>query len=127
MYALVDDVAAYPQFLPLCCASEVLSRQDEVMVARVAVARGPLRLAWTTRNVREPGRSIQMALQEGPFERLEGRWNFDRVDDRASHISLGLRYDLAPGLRGIAGGLLFDQVVRSLVKAFIDRAGELYD
>lgn len=126
MFALVSDVPAYPQFLPLCRAAEVIRWEDQVQIARLEVGRGPLRLGWTTRNQLETPHHILMRLEEGPFRRLEGRWDFTAIDDQASQIALRLRYDLSQSVRGAAQQLLFGQMVQSLINAFIRRAGERY-
>jgi ribosome-associated toxin RatA of RatAB toxin-antitoxin module len=127
MYAVVNDVEQYPKFLPLCRQTEILSQSPEQMVAKVVVGKGPLRVAWVTRNTLYPDTRIAMELVEGAFQQLEGEWIFTSVEDRVSHISLTLRYHLSPGIRAIAEKLLFGQMVDAQVKAFIDRAGELYD
>ncbi len=42
MYALVTDVASYPQFLPWCDNVEVLQESDAEVQARVSLAVGKL-------------------------------------------------------------------------------------
>lgn len=127
MYALVNDVALYPKFLPLCRHTEVLSQSSEQMVAKVEVGKGPLRLVWVTRNTLVADRKIAMEQVEGVFQKLEGEWIFTPIEERVSHISLTLMYHLSPGIRAIAEKLLFGQMVDVQIKAFVDRAGELYD
>lgn len=126
MFALVSDVDAYPEFLPLCRSAQVIHRDEHLQIARLEVGRGPLRLGWTTRNQMEAPHRINMQLEEGPFTRLEGRWDFTVLDDQTSQIALRLRYDLSQSVRGIAERLLFGQMVQSLINAFIRRAGECY-
>ena len=79
MYALVDDVAAYPKFLPWCPRAEVLAAAEREKTARLTLARGGLRTSFTTRNALEPGRRIDMHLQDGPFRHLHGVWTFADV------------------------------------------------
>ena len=126
MFALVDDVASYDVFLPWCRLSEVISVEGDVMRARVGVCKGPLKLTWITRNQRVAGRTIRMDLEQGPFQVLQGEWRFEPLDEMASHVSLRLEYELEGSLKRVALSLIFDQIVRSLIRAFIDRAGEIY-
>lgn len=76
MYALVTAVEDYPKFLPWCDKAEVLQRHDDGMTARLHIHFAGVRQAFTTRNVNEPGRTVRMALVDGPFSQLEGTWTF---------------------------------------------------
>src|SRR6202043_3662178 len=50
MFDLVNDVGRYPEFLPWCTGARVEYRSDTERVASVKVARGFLRMEFTTRN-----------------------------------------------------------------------------
>ena len=50
MYALVTDVASYPQFLPWCDHARVVDQDDGGMTAEVGIAIGAVRQTFTTRN-----------------------------------------------------------------------------
>src|SRR5689334_5101821 len=76
MYALVNDVARYPEFLPWCRGSEVLESDATEMRARLDLVRGRFNKSFTTRNYLTPGSAITMTLEDGPFKKLEGRWRF---------------------------------------------------
>ena len=56
MYALVIDIANYPQFLPWCDRSRVIEQTDAGMTAEVGLAFGGLHQQFTTRNTHVPGR-----------------------------------------------------------------------
>ncbi|RMD80661.1 MAG: type II toxin-antitoxin system RatA family toxin, partial [Gammaproteobacteria bacterium] len=81
MFALVDDVEAYPSFLPWCRGAEVLSRDEDEVRARLEVARGSFQKAFTTCNRRRPPKMIEMRLVEGPFRHLQGFWRFEPVGE----------------------------------------------
>jgi len=74
LFALINDIESYPQFVPWCTHAKVLSRSDREIVATIGVRRGPLRGEFTTRNDLEPDRRILMHLVSGPFKMLEGEW-----------------------------------------------------
>ena len=59
MFALVADVASYPDFLPWCDRAEVLEQHDDGMTARIGLHYMGVRHAFTTRNVQVPGRSVE--------------------------------------------------------------------
>jgi ribosome-associated toxin RatA of RatAB toxin-antitoxin module len=76
MYSLVTAVEQYPQFLPWCESAQVLEQHADGVTARLALAVLGLRQHFTTRNVHAADSSVQLKLIDGPFSKLEGRWDF---------------------------------------------------
>ncbi|GAB1385665.1 type II toxin-antitoxin system RatA family toxin [Melaminivora sp.] len=129
MFALVTDVARYPQFLPWCDHARVLAEDAEGMTAEVGMALGGLKKSFVTRNTHEAGRRVRMALVEGPFSQLDGDWLFHPVGDgqqRACKVELTLRYGFESRTLATLVGPVFDRIAASLVEAFIQRAEQVY-
>lgn len=129
MFALVTDVASYPQFLPWCDHSRVLEQGESSMLAEVGIAFAGIKQTFTTRNQHVPGRRVDLKLVSGPFSNLDGSWTFTPVGDgtqRACKVDLELRY----GFRNLAlsalVGPVFDRIAGSLVDAFVKRAEQVY-
>jgi ribosome-associated toxin RatA of RatAB toxin-antitoxin module len=122
VYQLVEDVERYPEFVPGCTEATILERGAQEMVARLAVRRGPLRTAFTTRNRLDPGRSIHMDLVEGPFRTLEGEWRFTPVASNGCRIELTLRFQFSNLLKSALFEPLFEETAVSLMRAFVSRA-----
>ena len=76
MFALVTDVAKYPEFLPWCDHASVLSADSQAMKAEVGIAFGGIHQTFTTYNEHVTGREVRMKLVDGPFAHLDGRWRF---------------------------------------------------
>ncbi|MBD3618423.1 MAG: type II toxin-antitoxin system RatA family toxin [Chromatiales bacterium] len=127
MYALVDDIPAYPQFLPWCRRAEEAHRDEDEVQATIELAKGSLNKAFTTRNRLQHGKMIEMRLVEGPFKHLEGFWRFDALEGgEACKVSLDLDFEFSNRLVGMAIGPIFNQVANTLVDAFVSRAREVY-
>lgn len=126
MYALVSDIEAYPRFLPWCSATHVLSREGEALVASIAVDFGGIQKRFTTRNEGRANRTLAMTLLDGPFSRLDGRWQFEAIDERASKVSLQLDFEFANRLVGFAISPAFSRIANTLVDSFRQRAEEIY-
>ena len=60
MFKLVNDVDAYPQFLPGCVGSRVHEAGDDYMMASVDVAKAGIAKTFTTRNQLDVNRQIRM-------------------------------------------------------------------
>ena len=126
MYALVNDVEAYPQFLTWCKAARVLNRDEDEVRASLNLARGGIEKSFTTCNRLQKDKMIEVRLVEGPFRRLEGFWRFDAVGEQACKVSCDLDFEFSNKLVGIAMGPVFTQIANTLVDSFCKRAVAMY-
>lgn len=126
MFAIVDDIEAYPEFLPWCSGSEILKREGNIVEARVDVAKGGLSKSFTTRNKLDDQSTITMSLIDGPFSQLDGVWRFLPLREDASKISLDLEFEMAGKLANLAFGSIFNQICNTMVGSFTQRAKNIY-
>ena len=126
MFALVDGIEVYPEFLPWCRATQVLSRTDDEVRATIALSKGGVEKAFTTCNRNQKNKMIEMRLVEGPFKRLEGFWRFDALGDEGCKVSFDLEFEFASRMLDMVVGPVFSQIANSLVDSFHRRAVEVY-
>ena len=125
MFALVNDITRYPEFLPWCAKAECLTQTLDVVRARLTVAKGGLHYTFTTDNHAQWSTQLEMRLVDGPFRRLHGIWQF--VDNPlGSKVSLDLEFEFANRILATALSPLFKVVTGSLVNSFKQRAEQLY-
>ena len=125
MYALVENIEAYPDFLPWCTATQVHERVPGRTRATLTVGVGGLSHAFSTLNENRPGEAIDMHLVSGPFRRFEGRWRFVPLAPDACRIELSLQYEFSSRVLGKVLSPLFDGIADSMVDAFVRRAAEV--
>ncbi len=136
MYALVNDVRRYPDFLPWCPATRVLEETAESVTASLDMQRAGVRLTLTTHNRMRPGERIEMALGDGPLSRFAGRWDFVPIVAggegdapavlRGCRVELLVEFEFRNRALGLVLGPLFESTWNSLVDAFVRRAREVY-
>jgi ribosome-associated toxin RatA of RatAB toxin-antitoxin module len=129
MFALVTDVARYPEFLPWCDHAAVLGEDAHGMKAEIGIAFGGIRQTFTTRNDHVAGRKVAMKLIDGPFSRLDGHWTFTPVGDeqqRSCKVELELSYGFKNAALATLVGPVFDRIAGSLVDAFVKRAEQVH-
>ncbi len=130
MYALVTDVAKYPEFLPWCDRAKVIEHSELGMTAEVGLAfsgfhqqlhhpqhpragpRGAPR-SWST--ARSPTWTAS-----GPSRRSA------RTGERACRVELNLSYGFSNFALQALVGPVFDKVASNLVEAFVKRAEQVY-
>jgi ribosome-associated toxin RatA of RatAB toxin-antitoxin module len=126
MYALVNDVSRYPEFLPWCTGAHVEDVSSTERVATVNVARGVLRTDFTTRNSLTPDAKILMHLVDGPFKALTGEWRFDAIGQRGSRVQFRVEFEFKNRLTAAAFNAAFEALCGSIVDAFVLRAQKIY-
>ncbi|MFO8154685.1 MAG: type II toxin-antitoxin system RatA family toxin [Pseudomonadota bacterium] len=126
MFALVDDVSSYAEFLPWCRSATELERDEEQVVGQLELAYGSIHKSFTTRNLLHHPTLIEMRLVDGPFKQLEGFWRFDPLGEDGCRTTLDLSFDFSSRVVGMAMGPIFSQVANSLVDSFSKRAEVVY-
>lgn len=126
MFALVNDIRGYPDFVPWCSAAEVHDSSHGEILASIEVAKGGVRHRFTTRNLIEEPRSIGIELVDGPFKALHGRWRFEPLDVNASKVVLELDFEFSGRLARMAFGGVFSQAANAVVDAFCSQADRVY-
>ncbi|RKF17507.1 type II toxin-antitoxin system RatA family toxin [Alginatibacterium sediminis] len=126
MYNLVNKVEDYPKFLPGCVDSKVIEHDQRSMLAEVSIAKAGIRNAFVTRNQLSPDESIVMHLDKGPFKSLLGEWRFEALDEQACKVILDLKFEFSNKLVAAAFGKVFSELANNMVKAFTQRAKEVY-
>jgi ribosome-associated toxin RatA of RatAB toxin-antitoxin module len=122
VFALVNDIASYPKFVPGCSSAEILMQNEHEIVARMTVHRGPLSTQLTTRNRPRPHSEIRMELVAGPLRSLDGLWSFAPVGSNGCRIELQLSFEFSNPLKAALFEPLLDSTASSMVQAFVARA-----
>lgn len=131
MFALVADVEKYPEFLPLCEALTVRSREinadgNEVLSADMAVGYKAIRERFTTRvTLDRVNLRILVEYVDGPFRYLENRWTF-APDGTGCAVGFYISYEFRNSLLGLLMGAMFDRAFRKFAEAFEARADAVY-
>jgi len=124
VYALVNDVEQYPEFLPWCSRADVLSTSATEVVARIDIAVRGRRETLVTRNRLTPPNAIDLEMQQGPFRRLNGRWVFTPLGDAGCRVDLEISFELANRLVGAFAAPFLHRIADRVVDAFATRARE---
>ena len=132
MYDLVADVGQYPQFLPWCAAARIRSvtpRDDgsEVMEADLVISFKVFRERFGSRVTLWPAaRKIDTEYLDGPFRYMKSNWAFKETGEDACEVTFFVDFEFRNAvLQGIIG-LVFNEAMQRIVRAFERRAAQLY-
>ena len=126
MFDLVNDVSAYPHFLPGCSQTKIIEHSVDMMKAAILISKAGVKQWFTTENQLARGQFIKMNLVEGPFSHLQGGWSFTPLSDDACKIELNLDFSFSSRLAEMAFGKAFNAIASNMVDAFVKRAKEVY-
>ena len=133
MYDLVADVARYPEFLPWNSAARIRSRRPieggEVMEADLVISFKVFRERFGSRVTLLPGAGkILTEYLDGPFKYMKSTWTFRPIEgvEGGCEIEFFVDFEFRNAiLQGIIG-LVFNDAMQRVVRAFERRAAVLY-
>lgn len=126
MFALVDAVERYPEFLPWCGGTSVSHRDAATTRATIQICFRGIKHSFTTENAKDPPRTMTMKLVEGPFKTLDGCWNFIALGSAGCRVEFRLHYEFSSRILEKLIGPVFSHIANTLVEAFVRRARQLY-
>ena len=126
MYDLVNDIAAYPAYLPLCSQARVLGKTVSRQTATITLAKAKLGFDFTIAHTLGDERRIDVSLVDGPFKRLRGVWLFEPAGHGGCEVSFDLDFEFSNPVLSMAFGGLFKSIAEAMVGAFAEQAALRY-
>ena len=132
MFDLVADIEHYPEFVPLCQSMRIIRRTPgaegiETVVADMTVAYRFVRETFTSRvTLDRSNLQILVEYLNGPFSRMENRWDFHPLGERACEIEFFISYEFKSRVLAVLMGAMFDAAFRRFAEAFERRADKVY-
>ena len=131
MFALVADIEKYSEFLPWCAAARIRKRvpkvQYEILEADLVISFKVFREKFGSRVVLW-GDSLKIETEylDGPFKYMKSNWAFSDTDD-GCHVEFFVDFEFRNAILQRIIGVVFNEAMLRIVRAFEDRATALYD
>ena len=126
MFELVNNIEDYPNFLPWCHATHIVTKTENTIEARLDIVWKGFHKSFTTRNTLHPYQAVEIDLVSGPFKHLEGKWHFIPLGDQGCKVSVELEFEFAGNFIDKLFEPIFNYIANSLVDSFSKRAKEIY-
>ncbi|MCE5972194.1 type II toxin-antitoxin system RatA family toxin [Sinirhodobacter sp. WL0062] len=133
MYDLVSDVARYPEFLPWNSAARVRSRKpgpepgSEVIEADLVISFKVFRERFGSRATLHPEENrVEVEYLDGPFKYLKSWWQFADRPEGGCNVEFFVDFEFRNAILQKVIGVVFDEAMRRIVRAFEERAISLY-
>ena len=126
MFDLVNDIESYPEFLHWVRAARIDERGDDYMKATMDIGISGIHKSFTTRNTFERPHRLDIELVSGPFRHLDGLWEFEDLGDGECEVSVTLTFEVVASPLSMVFSMVFEELVRAQVSAFVQRADVVY-
>ena len=126
MYDLVNNIGAYPEFVPMCAKVDVHWHSASAAEATLSIVKGAIKIDFATHNDMIPNQQITIRLMKGPFKRLTGVWKFVPLSDQAAKVTLDLEFEFSNRMLAMALGVVFKKLANTMLDAFCQRAKVVY-
>ena len=133
MYDLVSDVARYPEFLPWNSAARVRSRRpgpepgSEVLEADLVISFKVFRERFGSRATLHPEENrVEVEYLDGPFKYMKSTWDFAPVEGGGCEVRFFVDFEFKNAILQGVIGLVFNEAMQRIVRAFEQRAEALY-
>jgi ribosome-associated toxin RatA of RatAB toxin-antitoxin module len=122
MFALVDDVERYPEFLPWCSKTVVYERTPQITRACIDIDYHGLTSQISTLNRKVSPGLMDLDFVEGPFDKFKGHWRFTPLGEAGCRVEFALDYAFSsPAMEALLGPV-FGHIMGTLVDRFVARA-----
>ena len=130
MFDLVADISSYPEFLPWCAAArirkEIQKGEVKQIEADLIISFKVFREKFGSRVLLDPAKYvIQTDYIDGPFRYMHSVWSFKDCDE-GCEVKFNVDFEFKNAVLQSIIGLVFNDAMQRIVRAFERRASELY-
>jgi coenzyme Q-binding protein COQ10 len=131
MYDLIAGIERYPEFLPWCSAARIRSRRSEgareVIEADLVISFRVFRERFGSRVTLRPEENrIDVAYLDGPFRYLDNHWYFRPLESGGCEVDFFVDFEFRSSVLQALIGVVFNEAMVRIVRAFEKRAEALY-
>jgi coenzyme Q-binding protein COQ10 len=124
---IVMDIEKYSEFLPWCSSAVVLSKDDNIIVAKLEISFKGFSESYVSRVIKEQTDNSYLITAEaisGPFRYLKNSWHIKQLQN-GSEINFSIDFEFKSTILDMLIGLIFSVATKKMIAAFEDRANRL--
>ncbi|MBA2628553.1 MAG: type II toxin-antitoxin system RatA family toxin [Rickettsiaceae bacterium] len=124
---IVMDIEKYSEFLPWCSSAVILSKEDNLIVAKLEISFEGFAESYISRVAKEQIDNNYLITTEaisGPFRYLKNSWHIKQLQN-GSEINFSIDFEFKSTILDLLIGLIFSVATKKMIAAFEDRANRL--
>ena len=119
-FEVVTDFNDYANFIPGCTGATLISREMPIEIGRLEFNLLGKDYYIESENIIDD-RSITIRQIKGPFEKFEGKWSVESIDDSSCKVDFNASYELPFLLNAITSEQLVNNFSKNIIDSFIKR------
>ena len=130
MFDLVADISSYPEFLPWCAAARVRKEIQKGVIKQIeadlVISFKVFREKFGSRVILDASKfTIETEYLDGPFRHMQSVWSFNN-SEQGCEVNFNVDFEFKNAMLQSIIGLVFNDAMQRIVRAFERRAAELY-
>ena len=117
---VITNFNDYSNFIPGCTRATLISREPPIEIGRLEFNVLGKDYYIESENIIDD-RSITIRQIKGPFEKFEGKWSVESIDDSSCKVDFNASYELPFLLNAITSEQLVDNFSKNMIDSFIKR------
>jgi ribosome-associated toxin RatA of RatAB toxin-antitoxin module len=126
MFDLVNDINAYPEFIPNCIGAVVKKKCDNSVEAELTLAKAGMIYRFSTQNTLQRPHKMELKLLSGPFKQFDGIWTFKPMANNGCEVSFELTFEFSNMLLNMTAGKWMEDLAGQQVNTICQRARAIY-
>ena len=127
VFAIILDVAKYPEFLPWCLGARVYNQQKNSFDADLIIGFKMFKERFTSRVSYVGNEEIHVEYIKGPMKYLNNHWRFKPVKNGGVELEFHVDFAFKNPIFQKLVGHLFEEAVFKMIEAFEKRAIAILD
>ena len=130
MFDLVADISSYPEFLPWCAAARVRKEIQKGVIKQIeadlVISFKVFREKFGSRVILDASKfTIETEYLDGPFRHMHSVWSFNN-SEQGCEVNFNVDFEFKNAMLQSIMGLVFNDAMQRIVRAFERRAADLY-
>ncbi len=130
MFDLVADISSYPEFLPWCAAARVRKEIQKGVIKQIeadlVISFKVFREKFGSRVILDASKfTIETEYLDGPFRHMQSVWSFNN-SEQGCEVNFNVDFEFKNAMLQSIIGLVFNDAMQRIVRAFERRAADLY-
>ena len=130
IYSLIVDIESYPEFIPWCSAARIVEDGDRQLVADLVISYKAFTEHYRSQVDMHPLKAgkaaVNVKMISGPFKFLKNDWKLKKVSENITEVDFYISFEFKSIILEKLIGVMFSKACDKMIKAFEERANELY-